>query len=44
MADKVVSLDTRELREVLGDVPLNNVDVIMWIKDNLNEQYNGKAE
>ena len=44
MADKVVSLDTRELREVLGDVPLNTVDVIMWIKDNLNEQYNGEAE
>lgn len=44
MADKVVSLDTRELRKVLGDVPLNTLEVIMWIKDNLNEQYNGKAE
>ncbi len=41
LPDKTVSLDTRELREVLGDVPLNTVDVIMWIKDNLNEQYNG---
>ncbi len=34
-----VRLDTRELREILGDVPLNTVDVIMWIKENLTEQY-----
>ncbi len=34
-----VSLDTRILREILGDVPLNTVDVIMWIKENLTEQY-----
>ncbi len=34
-----VKLDTRELREVLGDVPLNTVEVIMWIKENLIEQY-----
>ncbi|MBQ1183217.1 MAG: sensor histidine kinase [Clostridia bacterium] len=34
-----VRLDTRELREVLGDVPLNTVEVIMWIKENLIEQY-----
>ncbi len=38
--DKEVSLDTRELREVLGtDVPLNTYDVIKWIEDYLNEQY-----
>ena len=42
MPDKKVELDTRELREVLGDVPLNTVEVIMWIKENLNEQYNGE--
>ncbi len=42
MTDKTVSLDTRELREVLGDVPLNTADVIMWIKDNLLEQYGNK--
>ncbi|MBQ8000105.1 MAG: sensor histidine kinase [Ruminococcus sp.] len=35
-----VSLDTRELREVLGEVPLDTFEVIMWITDNLNEQYN----
>lgn len=36
-----ISLDTRELREVLGgDLPLDNAEVLMWITENLNEQYN----
>lgn len=35
----IVALDTRELRKVLGDVPLNTAEVILWIKDNLKEQY-----
>ena len=34
-----VSLDTRELRIVLEDVPLNTYEVIKWIEENLNEQY-----
>ncbi len=34
-----VHLDTRELREVLGDVPLNTFDVIQWINEYLREQY-----
>ena len=34
-----VELDTRELREVLEDVPLNCYDVMTWIKGNLEEQY-----
>lgn len=34
-----VRLDTRELREVLEDVPLDTYEVIVWIKDNLAEQY-----
>lgn len=38
--DKCVNLDTRELRLVLGEVPLNNIEVILWIKEYLNEQYN----
>ncbi len=37
--DKEVTLDTRELKSVLGDVPINNIEVILWIKDFLNEQY-----
>jgi len=34
-----VRLDTRELRGVLGDVPLNTYDVIKWIEEYLKEQY-----
>ena len=37
--EKKVNLDTKELKAVLGDVPLNNVEVILWIKEYLNEQY-----
>lgn len=37
-----ISLDTKELRAVLGeDVPLDIPDVLMWITENLKEQYNG---
>ena len=34
-----VALDTRELREVLEGVPLDNFEVICWIRENLTEQY-----
>lgn len=34
-----VSLDTRELREVLDGVPLNNYEVIKWVEESLKEQY-----
>jgi hypothetical protein len=37
--DGVVKLDTRELREVLEDVPLNSYDVMEWIGAYLREQY-----
>ncbi len=38
--NKTVSLDTAEIREVLGeDIPLNSFEVIQWIADNLREQY-----
>jgi len=33
-------LDTRELREGLGDVPLNNMEVLNLIRDNINEGIN----
>ncbi len=36
---KEVRLDTRDLRTVLEDVPLNNYDVILWISSFLDEQY-----
>ncbi len=35
-----VSLDTRQMREVLGDIPLNNTEIIGWIIETLREQYN----
>lgn len=34
-----ISLDTNELKEVLGDVPLDNTEVILWIKGYLEEAY-----
>ena len=39
--DKEITLDTRELRAVLGnDVPLSEYEVIKWIEAFLSEQYN----
>lgn len=35
-----VELDTRALREVLEGVPLDTYEVLLWIKENLAEQYN----
>ena len=35
-----VSLDTRDVRAVLEDVPLDTFEVLIWIKENLTEQYN----
>ena len=35
----IAELDTRELRTVLEDVPLDTYEVILWIRDNLGEQY-----
>lgn len=37
--DKTVFLDTRQLRSVLENVPLNSFEVIEWIKEYLKEQY-----
>lgn len=37
--ERVASLDTRELREVLEDVPLDSYEVIKWIEEFVNEQY-----
>lgn len=34
-----VTLDTRELRQVLEGVPLNSYEVIKWIEEYLKEQY-----
>ncbi|MDO4419000.1 MAG: ATP-binding protein [Ruminococcus sp.] len=34
-----VSVDTRELKAELGDVPLDTFEVILWIEEYLKEQY-----
>ncbi len=35
-----VVLDTRQIREVLGgDIPLNSIEIIKWISDSLNSEY-----
>lgn len=39
LEDKIIMLDTRELRAVLEDVPLDTFEVLEWIKENLEEQY-----
>ena len=36
----LVSLDTREIRQVLEDLPIDTFEVLIWIKENLTEQYN----
>ena len=33
------TFDTRQLREVLGGVPLNEPDVIAWMKENIEEEF-----
>lgn len=37
--DKSVNLNTKELKVVLEGVPINNTEVILWIKEFLGEQY-----
>ena len=34
-----VALDTREMREMLGGIPLCEPEILVWIKENLAEQY-----
>ncbi len=41
---QIVELDTRQLREVLGDVPLDSFEVIQWIGAYLQEQYDAPAQ
>lgn len=37
--DKEVFLSTLEMRQLLGDVPINSPDVLVWAREYLNEQY-----
>ena len=40
--ETVVELDTRQLREVLGEVSLAEYEVLQWISGYLTDQYNGQ--
>ena len=40
----VVSIDTREIRGVLEDVPINSFEILRWIEENLGEQYSEIAK
>ena len=37
---KDFTLDTREIKEILGDVPLDTFEVSQWLKDFINENTN----
>ena len=40
MLDRTVSLDTREMRKILGaEIPLNDPEIMRWIAQYLQEQY-----
>lgn len=39
LGERQVQLDTREMRAVLEDVPLNSYEVLQWIEGSLREQY-----
>ena len=38
------TLDTRQLKEILGDVPLNEPSIANWIKDYINQNTNQLTE
>lgn len=35
--EKEFTVDTRQLKEILGDVPLNEPSIAMWITQYINE-------
>ena len=39
--ERSVYFDTREVRAVLEDIPLDSYEVLLWIRENLEEQYVG---
>lgn len=42
LSERLISLNTREMREVLGDLPLDTFEILIWIRENLEEQYEEK--
>ncbi|MEA4831348.1 MAG: ATP-binding protein [Oscillospiraceae bacterium] len=41
MTDRVIFFSTKDIRKVLGDVPLSNAEVITFLKEYLSDQYEG---
>ena len=39
--DHSVHFDTREVRVILEDIPLDSYEILQWIRENLEEQYVG---
>lgn len=40
MPNGCVSLDTRQMREILGDqTPLNDPEILVWIRDSMSQEY-----
>ena len=37
--DHTVRLSTGEIKEMLGDIPINSLEILNWIRDFLEEQY-----
>ncbi len=37
--EKRVVLDTKQMRDILGDVPLDSIEVLSWIRQSLTEEY-----
>lgn len=35
--DLTYVFDTKEIKDVLGDIPLSNHDVVLWIKEHINQ-------
>ena len=40
--EKHIKLDTKELKAVLGDIPLSEPEILSWIADFLRGQYDGE--
>ncbi len=38
-AEASVVLDTRDIRQILEDIPLCSPEILVWIRENLNSQY-----
>jgi hypothetical protein len=42
MPDREITLDTKEIRAILENVPLDTFEVLQWIRENLADQYASK--